>query len=95
MIFPLLFAGVLLGAASPETAAAPSAPPASTLTVAAGTTIPVHLSTVLSSHDAHTGQTFTFYVDKDVVVDGTVLIPRCASGSGTVTRVICVCDSTA
>jgi hypothetical protein len=53
--------------------------------IPAGTKIPIHVTQTISSHDAKTGQTFTFYVDQDVVVSGSVVIPRCAAGIGTVT----------
>lgn len=52
--------------------------------IQAGTKVPLHLATTISSHDARTGQTFTFYVDKDVVIGGTTVIARCSAGSGTV-----------
>lgn len=40
---------------------------------------------MLSSHDAQTGQKFSFIVDQDVVSGGTIVIPRCTTGTGTVT----------
>jgi hypothetical protein len=64
---------------------APSPAPVAALVIPAGTKIPLHLTQTISSHDAHTGQTFTFYVDQDVVVNGTVVIPQCSAGTGTVT----------
>ncbi len=78
MINPLLFAAVLV-------AAEPAAASSVATIVPAGTKIPLRVASMISSHDAHTGQTFTFYVDKDVVVGGAVVIPRCAAGSGTIT----------
>ena len=46
--------------------------------------IPVHLTSVLSSHDAQTGQKFSFIVADDVLSGGVVVIPKCTAGSGTV-----------
>lgn len=54
-------------------------------TIPAHTKIPIHLTQMLSSHDAQTGQKFGFVVDQDVVVDGVTLLPKCTPGSGTIT----------
>ncbi len=86
MIKPLLLAGVVMVAQGQTPARAPEpAAPTTAVVIPAGTKIPLRLAELISSHDAHTGQTFTFYVDQDVVVNGNVVIPHCAAGSGTVT----------
>ncbi len=59
--------------------------PAPAVTLAAKTVIAVRLVSTISSHDATTGEKFTFVVAKDVVEDGVVVIPACTLGSGTVT----------
>lgn len=86
-MFTLLFAAAFAVAQSSVAPAVPASPaPASAaIVIPAGTKVPLHISQPISSHDAHTGQTFTFYVAQDVLVNGTVVIPRCAAGAGTVT----------
>lgn len=69
-----------------QPSAAPASPaPSAATVIPAGTKIPLHLAQTISSHDANTGQKFTFYVDQDVVVKGTVVVAHCAAGSGTIT----------
>lgn len=46
--------------------------------------IPVHLTSLLSSHDAQTGQKFSFVVAEDVTSGGAVVIDKCTAGTGTV-----------
>jgi hypothetical protein len=68
------FASVVAQAATPE----PS------VTLSAKTVVSVRLVSMVSSHDATTGQRFSFVVAKDVVENGVVVVPTCALGSGTV-----------
>lgn len=86
MIKPLLFAAAIV-VAQAQPPSLPTSPAASStpVVIPAGTKVPLRLAAMISSHDAHTGQTFTFYVDQDVAVNGNVVIPHCAAGSGTVT----------
>jgi hypothetical protein len=80
MLFYL--ATILMSFAS---AIAQAATPAAAVTLNAKTVIPVHLVSMLSSHDATTGQRFSFVVAKNVVENGVVIVPACTLGSGTVT----------
>lgn len=82
----VLAVAIVTALAQSQAPAAPASPqPAAAIVIPAGTKVPLHLTAMISSHDAHTGQTFTFYVDQDVLVNGNVAISRCAAGSGTVT----------
>ena len=83
MLTSFILAALLAGNGSASTPA--TTPQTAQTTIPAGTKVPLRLASMLSSHDAHTGQTFTFYVAQDVTVDGTVVIPRCSAGSGTIT----------
>jgi hypothetical protein len=77
----------LLTAIAQAADTAPAATPADTApgAIPAKTAVVVRLVSMLSSHDAQTGQKFAFYVAKDVVENGVVVIPACTAGSGTVT----------
>jgi len=67
-------------------APAPPPPPAPlrTVTVAAGTLIPVRLSETLSTERVKTGEPFTATLDKPLVVDGFVIAERGAHVEGRV-----------
>lgn len=86
MLTLALLAGavVAMQAQTPAPSSSPSEP-AVAVVIPAGMKVPLHVAETISSHDAHTGQTFTFYVDQDVAINGNVVISRCAAGSGTVT----------
>lgn len=82
MILSLAFSWLALTvaqAAPAVPATAPSGP-----TIAAATKIPLHLTKMISSHDAASGDKFSFMVDQDVAVNGVTIIARCTVGSGTV-----------
>jgi hypothetical protein len=84
----ILFA-VLVGQAFPPVTPSPVpagvAAPAASGTLAGQTQVKVRLTSMLSSHDAETGQKFSFVVDQDVLSNGTVAIARCTTGTGTIT----------
>lgn len=86
VVFKVLVLAVVAAVAQLQSPAPAASPQAGTsTTIPAGTKVPLHLTQMLSSHDAQTGQTFTFYVDQDVVVNGNIVIAKCAAGTGTVT----------
>lgn len=58
-----------------------------TITLRRGTTVPLFLLDTVSSATAQVGQTVRFAVSEDVVVDGTVVIPKGTPISGVVTHV--------
>jgi hypothetical protein len=90
--FPLVL-GVLVAQAAPSVSPSPipmstpvTAPATGTSSaLPAHTLVKVHLTSLLSSHDAQTGQKFSFVVDQDVLANGAVAIARCTTGTGTVT----------
>ena len=65
---------------APPKAAAPGAP---SVVIPANTKVTVHLSSPLTSSLAQTGQSFGFFVDQDINLNGTT-IPKCTPGTGTV-----------
>ncbi len=76
--------GILVSQVAPS-APAPVTAPAAATSLAAQTQIKIHVNSLLSSHDAETGQKFSFVVDQDVLSNGVVAIARCTSGTGTIT----------
>jgi hypothetical protein len=86
MLALISLAAIFIGVDVQPSPAAPAAAQAQTSSTSpAGTKVPVHLGALMSSHDVRTGQAFTFYADQDVTIQGMVVIPRCALGTGTVT----------
>jgi hypothetical protein len=75
---------------SPAPAPRPAAPPppiSRTVTLPAGSTVPIRVTQTLDSATAQPGDRFTGSVAVDVVQDGMLLLPRGASVSGRVTEV--------
>lgn len=68
----------------PEEPAAPVAPVAAAH-LPFGTPVVVVVDEDLSTHERHVGDAFRVFVAEDVVVDGTVVIPKGAIGHGEVT----------
>ena len=89
LVFGLLLAQAFAPVTPPPEAspvASPLPPPGSSQTLLpARTPVKVHVVSMLSSHDAQTGEKFTFVVDEDVLSGGLVVIPRCTEGTGTIT----------
>ncbi len=70
---------------SRQEAPAPPPPPAfRTVSLAAGTVVPVRITQTLDSESAHVGDTFSGAVAADVVQDGLVVLPRGTGVSGSV-----------
>ena len=70
-------------------APAPALPPAPafrTVTVPAGTIIPVRITQTLDSQNAHIGDSFSGAVATDLLQDGLVVLPRGTGVSGSVTN---------
>ena len=73
---------------APEAAPAPPPPPAfKTVTIPAGTTIPVRMTQTLDSATTQQGQTFSGTVATDVMADGLVAIRQGTGITGRVTAV--------
>ena len=62
----------------------PPPPGSPTIVIPANTKITVRLTSRLSSNTQLTGQSFGFFVDRDVQVSGSK-IPQCTPGTGTIT----------
>jgi len=77
-------------APAPQPAAAPAPPPPPafrTVTIPAGTTIPIRITQTLDSASTQQGQTFSGTVATDVMADGLVAIRQGTGVSGRVTAV--------
>ncbi|HTW83190.1 MAG TPA: hypothetical protein VMD91_03855 [Candidatus Sulfotelmatobacter sp.] len=81
-----LLAGSALAQTAPATSPAPVAGPVTgtAVLIPGGTPMKVVLTAQIASNTAHTGDTFQFKAQHDVVVDGWVVIAKGALGTGTV-----------
>jgi len=76
-----------VGAAAPPTAVKPSVAPARVdLTAAAGTVVPVLMTTTVSSETAKAGQRFTAHLANDLLVGGRLVASKGTRVSGRVTE---------
>ncbi|GAA3760226.1 BON domain-containing protein [Terriglobus aquaticus] len=64
--------------------AAPPPPAFRTVTVPAGSTLPVRITQTLDSDNAHAGDSFSGALATDLVEDGVVVLPRGSAVTGTV-----------
>ncbi len=71
----------------PPQPTAPPPPVARTITLPAGTTLPVRVTQTLDSATAQPGDTFSGAIATDIVQDGMLLIPRGSNVNGRVTEV--------
>ena len=70
--------------AAPVISAAPPAPAFRTVTVPAGSTLPVRITQTLDSDTSHDGDSFSGALATDLVEDGVVVLPRGSAVTGTV-----------
>src|SRR5215469_2777415 len=75
-------AAILIAVATPTPAPA-SAQVAPAVLIPANTKITIHLSAPINSGVAKTGESFGFFVDQDIILNGTT-IPKCTPGTGAV-----------
>jgi hypothetical protein len=73
----------------PQPAAPPPPPPpvARTVTLPAGSTLPIRITQTLDSETTQQGESFSGAIATDIIADGMVMIPRGAPVSGRVTTV--------
>lgn len=73
--------------AAPPRTVTPAQPVIRTITLPAGTTLPVRVTQTLDSATSQPGDTFSGALATDIVADGTVVLPRGAGVSGRIDEV--------